>query len=70
MPSTSKATDKAMDKIRNTRGLSVRVAEACGIKRTAVYQWEQVPLERVYVVAKVIGMKPEDVRPDFFKRKR
>jgi hypothetical protein len=48
----------------------VRVAEACGIKRTAVYQWEQVPLSRVHVVAEVLGIKPEQVRPDFFKPAR
>jgi transcriptional regulator with XRE-family HTH domain len=62
--------DKIVERIRKERGLSVRVAEACGIKRTAVYQWEQVPLSRVHVVAEVLGIKPEQVRPDFFKPAR
>jgi transcriptional regulator with XRE-family HTH domain len=62
--------DKIMERIRKEHGLSVRVADACGIKRTAVYQWEQVPLKRVHVVATVLGIKPEQVRPDFFNPKK
>lgn len=61
--------DKVMAYIRNTRGMSVRVAEACGIERAAVYQWTQVPIERVHQVAKVIKMTPEKIRPDIFKRR-
>ena len=59
--------DRACAKIRATRGLSVRVAEACGIERAAVYQWDKVPIERVHEVAEVIGMTPEQIRPDIFK---
>jgi hypothetical protein len=73
MPAKAKFVDKVIEKIRSTRGLPVRIAEACDIERAAVYQWEQVPLTRVHVVAEVLGMKPEDIRPDFFnpkKRKR
>jgi hypothetical protein len=64
--------DKAIQKIRNTRGLSVKVAQACGggITRMAVYQWTRVPIERVHDVAEVIGMTPEQIRPDIFKPKR
>lgn len=64
-----KTLDKVMTKIRSTRGLPVKIAEACDIAREAVYQWDRVPLERVFVVAGVLGMKPEDVRPDFFRQK-
>jgi hypothetical protein len=60
--------DKACAKIRATRGLSVRVAEACGIERAAVYQWDQVPIQRVHQVAEVIGMTAEQIRPDFFRK--
>ena len=59
--------DRACAKIRATRGLAVRVAEACGIARAAVYQWDKVPIERVHEVAEVIGMTPEQIRPDIFK---
>lgn len=59
--------DPACAKIRASRGLSVRVAEACKIERAAVYQWKKVPIERVHQVAAVIGMTPEQIRPDIFK---
>jgi len=65
----NKRPDRACAKIRATRGLSVRVAEACGIERAAVYQWDQVPIQRVHQVADVIGMAVEDIRPDFFRPK-
>jgi DNA-binding transcriptional regulator YdaS (Cro superfamily) len=61
--------DKAIKYIRSVRGLPVKVAKACGIERAAVYQWTKVPVERVHAVAKVIGMTPEQIRPDIFKRR-
>ena len=62
--------DKIVAHIKATRGLRVRVAEACGIERAAVYQWKKVPVERVHQVAKVLNKTPEQIRPDIFKRKR
>lgn len=58
----------AIAKIRNTRGLAVRVAEACGIKRTAVYQWTRVPPERVLIVAPLLDMTPRQIRPDIYPK--
>jgi len=62
-----KKVDQAIKKIRETRGLAIRVAEACGIARNAVYQWDRVPVERVHDVAKVLEMTPEQIRPDIFR---
>jgi DNA-binding transcriptional regulator YdaS (Cro superfamily) len=62
--------DKVMTKIRAERGLSIKVAKACGIARAAVYQWSQVPVERVHDVAKVLDMTPEQIRPDIFRRRK
>jgi DNA-binding transcriptional regulator YdaS (Cro superfamily) len=59
--------DRAVAKIRATRGMAVQVAYACGIERHAVYQWAKVPVERVHKVATVLGMTPEEIRPDIFK---
>lgn len=72
MPAKKRPTalDKVMVKIRSERGLSVKVAEACGIERSAVYQWTRVPVERVHEVAEVIGQTPEQIRPDIFKRRK
>lgn len=61
--------DRAVAKIRGTRGLPVRVAEACGIERSAVYQWEQVPIKQVHTVSKLLEMTPEQIRPDIFRRR-
>jgi pyruvate kinase len=62
-----KAIDKAIAKIKSQRGLPIEVADACGIHRVAVYQWKRVPVERVHDVAAVIGMTPEEIRPDIFR---
>jgi hypothetical protein len=59
--------DRAIKKIRGKRGLPARIAEACGIERTAVYQWTRVPIDRVHIVAAVLEMTPEQIRPDIFK---
>ena len=69
---TRKLPDKAMTKIKATRGLPGKVAEACGIDRHAVYQWDRVPVNRVHTVAVLIKMTPAQIRPDIFlpKKKR
>lgn len=69
MSKKAEQRDAAVAHIRGTRGLSVKVAEACGIKRQAVYQWERVPPENVLVVAGVINMPPEKIRPDVFGKR-
>jgi hypothetical protein len=69
MPRVTNATglDKVMLKIRSTRGLSVRIAEACGVHRSAVYQWTRVPATQMATVAKVMDLEPQQVRPDLFR---
>lgn len=68
--SRPKLDDPACARIQSTRGLSARVAEACEIHRAAVYQWERVPVMRVHTVAPLIGMTPEQIRPDVFLPQR
>jgi transcriptional regulator with XRE-family HTH domain len=67
MTMARKKVDQAIKMIKETRGLAVRVAEACGIARNAVYQWERVPVERVHTVAPLLEMTPEQIRPDIFR---
>jgi Protein of unknown function (DUF3489) len=62
--------DRAINKMKSRRGLSVRVAKACGIRKAAVYQWTKVPSTRVMTVAPILGMTPEEIRPDIFCRNR
>jgi hypothetical protein len=56
-----------LNTIRSTRGLSVRIAEACGVHRCAVYQWKQVPPHHMATVAELMRLKPKDIRPDLFR---
>jgi lambda repressor-like predicted transcriptional regulator len=66
-----KQPDKIVAKIHATRGLSAKIARACGTHRSAIYQWKQVPAPRVHDVAEIMGLTPEQIRPDIFKpRKR
>ena len=69
MPEKLKHEDRAIRKIRTERGLSVKVAKACGIERAAVYQWKKVPATQVHTVAAVLDWTPEQIRPDIFKPK-
>jgi hypothetical protein len=62
--------DSIIHRIHSERGLSVRIANACGIKRTAVYQWKRVPVTRVHVVAAILGVDAKDIRPDVFLPQR
>ena len=62
----STMADEAIERIRSERGLAVKIAKACGIKRTAVYQWRRVPVERVAVVAKILKMSRKQIRRDIF----
>jgi pyruvate kinase len=62
--------DKVVKDIRDTRGLSTKIARALGIERAAVYQWKRVPPHWVIDVSKIIGVPPEKVRPDIFGKRR
>jgi hypothetical protein len=48
--------------------LAVRIAEALGIDKQAVYKSKRVPPLRVLTVSEIIGMPPEEIRSDIFKR--
>jgi len=59
--------DDVVRSIRETRGLSVQIAKACGIERAAVYQWRRVPPHWVNEVAKITKLSPKKIRPDIFR---
>ena len=62
--------DKICARIHATRGLSSAIARACGIQRQAVHKWRHVPPLQVHTVADLIGLTPEQIRPDIFKPKK
>lgn len=45
-------------------GGAVALAQAAGVRVSAVYQWRRVPAARVAVVAAKIGIPAADLRPD------
>jgi len=62
--------DPAIAKIRATRGMMSRVALITGLSRQAVAQWTRVRADLVLDVAPLINMRPEQIRPDIFKRSK
>lgn len=62
--------DDVCARILATRGMPAQIAEACGIKRQAVYQWKRVPPHWVNIVADILKLPPEKIRPDIFKSRK
>lgn len=57
--------DPAIAAIRDGH-LGTEISRRCGISRQAIYQWDQVPWNRVHVVAEVTGLPPHVIRPDIY----
>lgn len=59
-----------MDKLKtwldSERGRLTRLAAACEITHSAVWQWDRVPSDRVLVVEKVTGIPRAELRPDLY----
>ena len=58
--------DRTVRKIQATYGLATKIAQACKITPQAVNQWREVPAHHVQTIAKILGLKPEEIRPDIF----
>lgn len=43
----------------------VSLAKQLGISRSAVHQWQCVPIKHVAAVSKITGLSPAQIRPDF-----
>lgn len=52
-----------MDAVRDRMTLA-RLAREIGITRGAVAQWDKVPGERIFEVARITGLPVEVLRPD------
>jgi hypothetical protein len=52
--------------IRGNPELVKAIIETCGISKQAIWQWTRVPRDRVLVVARIMGVKPWMLRPDFY----
>ena len=52
--------------IKAERGRLAKLAAACGITHSAVWQWERVPQDRILVVEKVTSIPRATLRPDLY----
>lgn len=52
--------------IRAAGSLS-NLARAAGVTRSAVSQWDVIPLDRVLEIERNAGIPREQLRPDFFR---
>jgi pyruvate kinase len=58
--------DQCLDRLMQIRGATKRLADGLGISTAAVSQWERVPRDRVVQAARILGVSPEDLRPDLY----
>jgi DNA-binding transcriptional regulator YdaS (Cro superfamily) len=52
--------------MKGGRGRLTKVAAACGISHSAVWQWKRIPSDRVLVVERVTGIPRTLLRPDLY----
>jgi len=62
----SKALEAACQKVFEVRPTKAALAEALGISRQAVQQWEWVPEDRVLEVEEATGVHRSLLRPDLY----
>lgn len=62
--------DEVMKLIFARPGFAADVARALDVTHQNVSGWNRVPAHHVIAVAGMLGMTPEQVRPDIFSRKR
>ncbi len=56
----------AFQKLMRVRNLQRDIARRCGISSSAVCQWTRVPRKRLIEVSEVVGLPPEQLRPDLY----
>lgn len=57
----------AIAKIRATRGMMAKIADALKISQQAVCVWKKVPPQHTLAVEKITGIPREKLRPDLYK---
>jgi len=62
----SKDPKAALKRAAEAAGGFPALAASLGITRHAVYQWDEVPAERVVEVERLTGVSRGDLRPDLF----
>lgn len=60
----SEAFETPKDRAVRLAGGVSKLASALGVTRSAVSQWDAVPMDRVFEVAKHAGIHAHEIRPD------
>lgn len=55
-----------MEAVRDIMPMA-ELARQMNITRGAVSQWDRVPAERLFDVARITGLEPSVIRPDLFE---
>ncbi len=58
--------DSVWARLRKRKAMRSTLASALSMDWTTINKWPCVPLKHVFVVARIVGVKPEILRPDFF----
>ena len=66
----TKTDDPVLRAIRATRGTSSRIARAIGVTPQAIQNWTRVPEPHLDTVAEILKLKPWDIRPDLYRRRK
>ena len=53
-------------RVRKRRGMLSLLARELGLHLGTVAAWQSVPLRHVFRVARIMNVRPEALRPDFF----
>lgn len=62
--------DVVMRLIYSKPGLAAMVAKQVGVSHQSVGQWNRVPAHYVLDISPLVGLTPEQIRPDVFARRR
>lgn len=60
----SEAAQTPKDRAVIAAGGVTKLAKAIGVTRSAVSQWDAIPMDRVFEVARVTGVPAHELRPD------
>lgn len=67
MKKSDQRRDPVLHQVQSKRGTAVRIADACGITRPAVWNWRRVPAAYVLTVERVLGIPRHLIRPDLYQ---
>ena len=62
--------DAVMQMVFAKPGFATIIAKELGLTHQAVSAWRSVPPQHVLRVSPLLGLSPEQIRPDIFKRPR